>query len=159
MLADAGAIFIGQGVGYGGVASYTALDGVPVGQRIELPVAEELQMGIGIGLAIQGSLVVSVYPRIDFLLRALDQLVNHLDKLEAMSGRQFRPRIIVRTRVGSRKPLDAGPQHSQDHTEALRMMLTNVDVVRLTEDQDAISVYKSALDSERSTLVVENIRC
>ena len=155
VLARAGAIFVGQGVGYGGVASYTALDGVPDSQRIELPVVEELQMGISVGLALQNYLVVSIYPRIDFLLRAMDQLVNHLDKLEAMSGGQFKPRIIIRTRVGSRKPLDAGPQHSQDHTAAFRMMLTNVDVVRIERDAEILPTYEAALASARSTIVVE----
>src|SRR5688572_4413914 len=61
------ALFIGQGVAYDGVATFDSLDGVPMEQRLELPVVEELQLGMGVGLALQGYLPVLVYPRLDFL--------------------------------------------------------------------------------------------
>lgn len=155
MLADAGAFFIGQGVAADGVATFDSLEGVPMGQRLELPVAEELQLGMGIGLALHGCLPVLVYPRIDFLLRAADQLVNHLDKLEVMSRGQWKPKVIIRTRVGSRTPLDAGPQHSQDHSEAFRLMLTSVAVRKITSPADILPTYTAALASPRSSLVIE----
>lgn len=154
LLADKGAIFIGQSVAYPGWA-YDSLQGVPMFQRIEFPVAEELQLGVATGLALQGYLPVSIYPRMDFLLRALDQLVNHLDKLAEMSQGQFNPKVIIRTRVGPKAPLYAGPQHCQDHTAAFREMLTNIDVVRITSLEGIIPAYTMALTSDRSTLVVE----
>ncbi len=155
MIADAGAIFIGQGVAYDGVATFDSLEGVPMSQRIETPVVEELQLGMGIGMALQGFLPVLVYPRIDFMLRAMDQLVNHLDKLEEMSRGQFRPKVIIRTRVGSRTPLDPGPQHSQDHARAFSLMLTNVDIIMIRHPAAIMDLYRAALGSVRSSLVVE----
>ncbi len=149
------AVFIGQGVRYGGVATYKDLDGIPESQRIEMPVAEELQMGISIGLAIQGYLPISIFPRCDFLLRAMDQLVNHLDKLAAMSCGQFVPKVIIRTRVGGKWPLDAGPQHTQDHTEAMTRMLTSVAVCRISEPERILPAYREALDAKHSSLIVE----
>lgn len=153
-LAERGALFIGQGVAFDGVSMYHDLDGVPESQRLEFPVAEELQLGFGTGLAMLGYLPVLVYPRCDFLLRAMDQLVNHLDKLESMSRGQWCPRVIIRTRVGSRTPLDPGPQHSQDHVPAFRSMLTNVNVWYCTGD-NAVKVYDDAYRAQRSTIVVE----
>ena len=44
-------------------------------------------MGLSLGLALQGFVPVSIYPRIDFLLSATNQLVNHLDKIRLMSKR------------------------------------------------------------------------
>lgn len=157
MLADAGAFFIGQGVAADGVATYESFAGVPSGKRLETPVVEELQLGIGIGLAIQDPtcLPVLVYPRIDFLLRAMDQLVNHLDKLPVMSCGQFVPKVIIRTRVGGRVPLDPGPQHSQDHSAAFALMLTTVDVRKITSPSAILPTYQAALDSPRSSLIVE----
>lgn len=155
LLADAGAYFIGQGVAADGVATFDSLDGVPMAQRLELPVVEELQMGMGVGLALQGFLPVLVYPRIDFLLRAADQLVNHLDKLEEMSRGQFVPKVIIRTRVGSRTPLDAGPQHTNDYTEAFTAMLTNMYVMKVERPDQIMTAYRVALASPRSSLVVE----
>ncbi len=158
LAADPRVLFLGQNVCYDGNVMFKDLEGVPMAQRLELPVAEELQMGLSIGLSLQGIIPVSVYPRLDFLLLAMNQLVNHLDKLEAMSQGQYQPKVIIRTKVGARTPLDAGPQHTQDHTEVLRLMLTNVNVIRLTRLDLAVPVYHGALASVNSTLVVENIR-
>ena len=54
-------------------------------KKIELPVFEEVQMGIAIGLAMEGYLPVTCYPRFDFLILAMNQLINHLDKVITMS--------------------------------------------------------------------------
>jgi 2-oxoisovalerate dehydrogenase E1 component beta subunit len=149
------AVFIGQGVRYGGVATYRDLEGVPDKQRIEFPVAEELQLGCCIGLSLQGYLPICIFPRMDFMLRAADQLVNHLDKLAAMSCGQFVPKVIIRTRVGSKTPLDAGPQHTNDHTDAFRRMLTGTPVIKITSAEQVLSVYREAIDRPTSSLIVE----
>ena len=150
-----GAIFLGQNVAYDGNVMYRHFEGIPMEQRLELPVAEELQMGMSIGLALQGYLPISVYPRMDFLLLAMNQLVNHLDKLLVMSQGQFRPKIIIRTKVGSKLPLNAGPQHTQDHTEAFRAMLTTVAVGQITRPEHIMPTYQDAIDRMGSTLIVE----
>ncbi len=158
LAADPGAVFIGQGVAFDGHAMHASLSGVPASQRIEFPVAEDLQLGASAGLSLAGggSLVVSIFPRIDFLLRAADQLVNHLDKLPQMSGGRFVPRVLIRTRVGSRTPMDPGPQHSQDHGGALAAMLQWVVVKRLTDPKDVLPVYRSVCERrDRSFLIVE----
>lgn len=155
MLADAGAMFVGQGVEYDGVATYDDLEGVPKSQRTEFPVAEELQLGYCTGLAMQGVLPVSIFPRMDFLMRAMDQLVNHLDKIPDMSRGQWRPKVIIRTRVGTRQPLDAGPQHTNDHTVALRLMLRNVKVWTIQDPREILPTYLDALESKNSVVVVE----
>lgn len=151
-------IFIGQNVLYDGNIMFHHLEGIDTTKRIELPVCEELQLGISIGLSLQGFLPISIYPRMDFLLRSMDQLVNHLDKLEEMTYKQFRPKIIIRTRVGPKYSLNAGPQHTQDHTEALCKMLTNIEIFKITNLDNIISSYSSALYSSRSSLVVENLQ-
>ena len=155
LAAQPGALFLGQNVAYDGNVVYKHLTGVPMGQRLELPVCEELQMGMSIGLALQGFLPISIYPRMDFIVLALNQLVNHLDKLPLMSLGQYRPKIIIRTKVGSKAPLNAGPQHTQDHTEAFRLMLTTVAVEKITDVEEVLPAYKRALARELSTVIVE----
>lgn len=151
-------LFIGQGVASDGIATFADFEGVPMSQRIEYPVAEELQLGHGIGLALMGYLPVLVYPRCDFLLRAADQLVNHLDKIEAMSFGQWVPKVIIRTRVGSTHPLNPGPQHSQNHAAAFRRMLTNINVWEIVREHEILTTYTRAIQSKRSSLIVENIQ-
>jgi len=150
-----GAIFIGQGVGYDGVAMYHDFEGVPAEQRLEHPICEDLTVGFATGLAMMGYLPVVVIPRIDFLLRAMDQLVNHLDKIDAMSRGQWRPKVIIRTRVGGKVPLDAGPQHTQNHAEAFRAMLTTVRVWEIEYETDIAPTYQYAVECPNSVLIVE----
>ena len=148
-------IFVGQSVAYPGHLMTQTLEGIPKGKLLEFPVAEDLQLGCCLGLALEGYLPVSLYPRMDFLILALNQLVNHLDKFEQMSGGQFKPKVLIRTMPGSTFPLYPGPQHCQDHTEALKLMLTNVDVVRLETAEQIAPAYRMALERERSTILVE----
>lgn len=149
-------LFIGQNVVYGGaVAIAETLEDTPTCRRLEFPVAEELQLGVSLGLALEGFVPVSIFPRMDFLMRAADQLVNHLDKMEEMSLGRFRPRVVIRTGVGGQYPLNPGPQHRQDHTEALKLLLTNIDIVRLETSREIVPAYQAALASERSTILVE----
>jgi len=158
LAAQPNAIFLGQGVASDGVAMYDDLNGVQASQRIELPVVEELQMGMGIGLSLMGFLPILVYPRMDFMLRAADALVNHLDKLAEMSRGQFVPKVIIRTRVGPKSPLDAGPQHTQNHCEAFQMMLTSVLVDEIRRPEEIMPAYGAAIRRTGSTIVVENIQ-
>lgn len=144
-------IFLGQTVEYPGSPMFASLEGLP--RRIEMPVAEDMQMGISIGLALEGFIPVSIYPRIDFLIVAVNQLVNHLDKIEEMSCGQFKPIVIIRTQIGNAKPLYPGIQHCSDYTKALKAMCKNVDVVKIKKAEDVVPYYKEAL--KRSTILVE----
>jgi len=152
---DKRVIFLGQSIRYPGHVMYGTLENIPMSRKIELPVFEDTQMGTCIGLSLEGYIPVSIYPRMDFLIIAVNQLVNHLDKIEEMSCGQFKPKVIIRTMVGSKVPLDGGPQHTQDHTEALRRLLTNVDVYKLAESKSVVLAYRKALASARSTILVE----
>jgi len=154
---DPRTVFIGQSVAYSGNSIYNTLKTISNDRKIETPVFEETQMGLSIGLAMQGFVPVTCYPRFDFLLLAINQLVNHLDKMEEMTLGAYKPRVIIRTAVGATVPLNGGVQHTQDHTEAFRNLLTNVDVVYLDDKQQIFPAFKKALEREdsKSTLIVE----
>ena len=70
---DERTIFIGQSVKYSGNSIYNTLKTVPDDRKIETPVFEETQMGLSIGLAMEGFVPVTCYPRFDFLLLAVNQ--------------------------------------------------------------------------------------
>lgn len=137
-------IFLGQSVGCPGTSMHSSLAGVPEDKLIEAPVAEDMQMGISIGLGLEGFCPISIYPRWNFLLLAFNQLVNHLDRLPLYSG--YKPKCIIRTAVGANKPLDPGPQHQDDFTDAARMMLKTINVKKLDKDnvlESYVEAYKS----------------
>lgn len=154
---DSRTIFLGQNVVYPGSIMSSSLKDISNSKKIELPLVEDAQMGMSIGLSLEGYIPVSVYPRIDFLIIAMNQLVNHLDKIEEMSSGRFKPTMIIRTAIGSTSPLYPGIQHCSDYTDVLRCALKNVEVVKLTESKKIVPSYKRALDeiSNKSTLLIE----
>ena len=148
-------LFLGQSVKWPGTGLYHTIKDIPDNKKIELPVLEDIQMGISIGLSLEGFIPISIYPRWDFLILATNQLVNHLDKMEQMSDGQFKSKVIIRTAIGSIKPLFPGPQHMQDHTEAFKLMCKNINIVKLTSKEMIIPEYEKALYSDKSTILVE----
>ena len=150
-------IFIGQAVEVPGTAMSNTLKDVKKNKLIELPVAEEMQMGITIGLGLNGNIPVSIFPRWNFLLLGLNQLINHLDKINIMSDNGFKIKTIIRTGIGSQRPLHPQYQHIGDFTEAVKKMCTSIDVIKLNEPDEIFPSYKKALSREdgKSTLLVE----
>ena len=100
-------IFMGQSVVYQ-VVFFVSLKDVPKSKKIEIPVMEEVQTGMAIGMALNGYIPVSCYPRFDFLILAANQLTNHLDKIDYLTNNNFKSKILIRTMIGSTKPLNAG---------------------------------------------------
>jgi len=150
-------IFIGQSVAYPGNAMFKTLSGVPDEKKIELPVAEEMQMGMSLGLALTGKTVISIYPRFDFLLLAVNQLVNHLDKLEDFTHGQYHAKVIIRVGIGSKSPMYPGVQHCGDYYDAFRKMLKHTNTIRINKADGILDLYKVAYNRPNSTLIVEDM--
>jgi len=150
-------IFMGQAVSVPGTAMFNTLSQVHPDQMIELPVAEEMQLGMAIGLAISGAVPIAIYPRWNFLLLAVNQLVNHLDRIAHISNEEYLPKVIIRTSIGSERPLHPQHQHIGDFTEAFKLMLNSIEVVRLDEPEQIFPAYEAAYKRSdgHSTLIVE----
>ena len=138
-------VFVGQQMRYPGNGLFNTLSGVPMEKRIEMPIAEDMQMGISIGMAMAGKRPITVYPRMDFLLLAMNQLVNHLDKHPAP--------VIIRVCIGSKKPLDPGPQHCGDYTEGLRHLVNSIYIVALTRPEQILAEYVNAYHASPAIIV------
>ncbi len=154
---DQRTMFLGQAVACPGTAMTNTLKNVAREKLLELPVTEDLQMGMSTGLALTGIVPVSIYPRWNFLLCAVSQLVSHLDKLPAMSAGGYQPKVIIRTGIGSERPLHPQQQHVGDFTDAFRLMCKNIEVIRLDEPEHIFPAYQKALEREdgKSTIIVE----
>ena len=148
-------LFLGQATLFSGHAISSTLTEVPKEKLIELPVMEEVQMGMCTGLSLEGYVPISIYPRFNFMMLAINQLVNHMDKMKDMSKGMLVPKVIVRVAVGARKPLNGGSQHTQDFTESIKHMLTDTVLVELTEPEQVSSTFEDAYNRDASTVVVE----
>ena len=83
--------------------------------KLEMPVCEEMQMGMSIGMSLNGYIPVSIYPRWNFLILAINQLINHLDKIKYMYD--IEAKVIIRTSIGSERPLNPQHQHVGDFSK------------------------------------------
>ena len=152
---DSRVLFMGQAVACAGTGMSNTLKDIPKNKLLELPVAEEMQMGMSLGMALNGTIPVSIYPRWNFLLCAVNQLVNHVDKLSLMSN--YQGKVIIRTSIGSERPLHPQHQHVGDYTDAFKMMCKTIEIIRLDEPNQIFPAYERALlrDDNRSTILVE----
>ena len=150
-------IFIGQAVEDPGTAMSNTLKNVSKDKLLELPVAEEMQMGMTLGLAMDGNIPVSIFPRWNFLLYAVNQLINHVDKFKVMAGSKIKPKIIIRTSIGSQRPLHPQFQHIGDYSEAFKKMTTTIEIIKLKEPKDIFPAYRKAFlrKDGKNTILVE----
>jgi len=150
------AVFLGQAVSVPGTAMFNTLKDINSKKKNELPVAEEMQMGMSLGMALEGYLPITIYPRWNFLLLATNQLVNHLDKISEISNNKINPQIIIRTAVGSVRPLDPQSQHRGDFSKAFKQMCKNIDIYKITKTNEVFKTYKKVLKNKKKiSLVVE----
>jgi len=138
-------IFIGQQIVYAGNPMSTTLGDIPKEKMIEVPVMEETQMGMSLGLAITGKTVISFYPRWDFLISAANQLINHVDKFELMTGK--RVNIFIRVGKGADVPLDPGHQHKANYINEFKTMCPNIEIHELKTSTDVELTYKYIMES------------
>lgn len=155
-------IFVGQTTIWPGTACHKSFIDISKDKLVEVPIFETSQFGLAIGLGLQGYTVLNLFVRLNFLLCAIDPLVNYLDKLDDISHNEHKCRVITRAVIGSEKPLWPGRQHLSpknhapcDYTEALKLMCSNVNVVRLDEAEQIFPAYQKAYESDKSSLLIE----
>lgn len=150
--------FVGQTVAGPGTFMYKTLCDVPENRTLEMPINESFQMQFTIGLALDGYVPISVYPRQNFLLLATSDMANMLDKIPDISRQSWMPKVIIRVASGPDKPVHPGHQHVGNYAESFRHLFDWIDVVELEEPEDVFPAYERAYlrDDGRSTLIIEH---
>lgn len=148
-------IFIGQQVLFAGNPMSTTLGNVPKEKMIEVPVMEESQMGMSLGMAMVDKFVVTFYPRWDFIICATNQLVNHVDKLKLMSDGKWDVNMIIRLGKGSDKPLDPGHQHRGNYIKEFKKICKNIQFHDLKDWRKIESTYKKCYKKGGIHIIVE----
>ncbi len=151
---DPKTLFLGYGVKYG--KALNTLKDVNLEQIIETPLAENLMMSMAIGLSIEGYKPIVYFERFNFILIALDSIVNHLDMFREISDNQYRPKVIIRVTVGRKlTPFFTGPTHTSDFTEALKK-LVKFPVLNPKTPTEVIDAYRFASQYENSVMIIED---
>ena len=72
-----------------------------------------------------------------------------------MTEDNFKPKVIMRTSIGAKNPLDGGIQHTQDYTQVMKDILNEVNVVLLNEPEEILPAFKDAYNRDGSSLIIE----
>jgi pyruvate dehydrogenase E1 component beta subunit len=98
-----------------------------VDRIIDTPVSESACTGAAVGAAIAGMKPIVVHPRMDFMLYAMDSIVNEAAKWSSMMGGQASAGVTVRAIIN--RGGEQGAQHSQSlhswfaHIPGLRVVM------------------------------------
>ena len=114
MLCDPSVILLGQGVDDPkGTLGTTKGLAQKFGKRrvFDTPLSEDAMVGVAIGASLAGLRPINVHIRMDFLLLAMNQIINMAAKMRYMYGGKFHVPIVIRCIIG--KSWGQGPQHSQ----------------------------------------------
>jgi len=153
---DESVFCVGEGIGERG-GSYKVTDGLLArfgrDRVIDTPLSEAGFVGLGVGAAIAGQRPVVEMLFIDFLLLAMDQVVNQAAKYRFMSGGEGRVPLVIRTQGGAGNSL-AG-QHSQS-LEALYYHVPGLKVVMPSTPHDAKGLLKSAIRDDDPVIFIEH---
>jgi pyruvate dehydrogenase E1 component alpha subunit len=147
-----GMVFIGYNVARGDAMG--TLKNVPIDQKLETPVAENLMSGLAIGMSFEGIKPVLYFERHDFMLVAMDAIGNHIDKIERISHGEYKLPIIIRAVEAFGGPFYSGPTHHQDFTNVLKT-LVDFPVLDPVTGVDVLKAFKGAKESGRPAIIIE----
>ncbi len=154
-LGESGSYFIGYSIVPGDAMG--TLKNVPLKQKIETPVAENLMVGLAIGMSFEGIKPVVYFERHDFMLVAADAIGNHMDKIERISHGQFKVPVILKTVVDDGGLFYSGPTHSQNFTKVFKEVV-DFPVIDALTPAAALAAYRFALQSDGPVMIVEHKR-
>ncbi|MGH9473535.1 MAG: alpha-ketoacid dehydrogenase subunit beta [Terriglobales bacterium] len=157
MTRDPRVVVLGEEVGqYNGVHYVTRglYDEFGGDRVIDTPISEESFVGVGVGLAIMGQRPVVEMMRMDFSLRAMDQIYNHMAKIRYMSGGRLGVPMVLRGPEGPGPNPGLTAQHGQQLT-VLFAHCPGLRVVSPSNQYDAKGMLKSAIRSEDPVVFLE----
>jgi pyruvate dehydrogenase E1 component beta subunit len=121
---------------------------------VDTPISEEGFVGAAVGAAMAGQRPVVEIMTLNFILVAMDQVVNHAAKVRYMFGGEAGCPMVIRTPNGAGNQLTA--QHSQSF-EGWFAHVPGLKVVAPASPRDAKGLLKAAIRDDDPVLVIENL--
>ena len=119
----------------------------------DTPISELGIVGAGVGAAMAGYRPIIEIMFMDFIMLAMDPLVNQAAKLRYMLGGQLSIPLVVRT------PSGGGVQYGSTHSQCLEawfMQIPGIKVAVPSDPADAKGLMKSAIRDDNPVLFVEH---
>lgn len=111
---------------------------------LDTPVSEAACTGVAIGASLCGYRPIVIHPRIDFMLLAVDQIVNQAAKWRHMLGGQAAPSVTIRGIV------NRGGEQGAQHSQALHSWFAHVPGLR---------VVMPATPADARDLLIASVLC
>lgn len=121
----------------------------------DLPISENGMTGVMIGAALAGMRPVMTHQRLDFILYAMDQIVNHASKRSYVSGGRQSVPVTIRAIIG--RGWGQGCQHSQN-LQSLFAHVPGLKVVMPTTPYDVKGLLLSAIWDNNPVIFIEHRR-
>ncbi len=120
---------------------------------LDMPLSENSITGVCIGAALQGMRPIMVHQRLDFMLLALDQLVNNAAKWHYMFGGQMKVPLVIRAIIG--RGWGQGTQHSQN-LQAILAHIPGLKVVMPSTAYDAKGLLMASVQDNNPVIFIEH---
>jgi pyruvate/2-oxoglutarate/acetoin dehydrogenase E1 component len=117
------------------------------------PLSEEAMTGAAIGMALAGLRPIHVHIRMDFVMLAMNQLINMAAKTQYMFGGQEHLPLVVRSIIG--KSWGQGAQHSQG-LYSFFMHVPGIKVVAPATPYDAKGCLAAAVRDPNPVMFIEH---
>jgi pyruvate dehydrogenase E1 component beta subunit len=144
---------IGIPGGWGGAFTVTlGLEKEFPERMINTPISENGFFGVALGAALMGLRPIVDVQYADFLLLAMDQVVNQIAKMRYMSGGKLTVPLVMRAPVGV---TGRGAQHSQS-IESFLLPVAGIKLVVPATAYDAVGLLRSAVRCDDPVLMVEH---
>lgn len=121
---------------------------------VDTPISEEGFVGLAIGAAMLGLRPVVEIMTINFILLALDQIVNHAAKIHYMFGGQAKVPLVIRTPSGGVGQLAA--THSQNF-ENWFAYCPGLKVIAPATPYDARGLLRAAIRDDDPVIFIESL--
>jgi len=122
-------------------------------RTFDTPLSEDAMTGVAIGAAFAGLRPIHVHIRMDFLMLAMNQIVNIASKARYMYGGSVSVPIVVRSVIG--KSWGQGAQHSQG-LHAFFMHVPGLKVVAPVTPYDAKGTLAASIRDDDPVIFVEH---
>lgn len=119
----------------------------------DTPLCEEAMTGFGLGAAINGMRPVHIHIRADFLLLAINQLVNMVSTCSYSTRGQVKVPLVIRAVVG--RGWGQGYQHSKS-LHSYFAHIPGLKVVLPTTPKDAKGLLTSAIRDDNPVVFIEH---
>lgn len=156
MKRDSSVFIMGEGVDdpSGIFGTTTGLNRIFGSDRVfDTPIAENTMTGIALGAAISGMKPVIIHMRMDFLLLAMDQIVNHISKWSYMFGGKLKVPLVIRSIIG--RGWGSAGQHSQS-LQALFLHIPGLKVVMPATPYDAKGLLIASIEDKAPVIFIEH---